>query len=139
MSFLLEYSPERLTRLDPKLGLGKWSQKGSNSGVSVKPHQYIPLYLIATSCVYDYEDETRITSKERYRVVRICLFGDRGGSAQYVTLVATLQGQLGRDTMNWLKTHDRHRDQFLENTQSILDLHKEKLVAAGLRVRIRGA
>ena len=130
MSFLLDSSSGRVILPRASLGHRKWSNK------HVKPYLYIPLYIIATMC--EYEDGASLTRKERYKVVRICLFGNRGGSVNFVTGIATSDDKLGQHMETWMAEQHRYENQFLENTQVFLDVHKQELETAGLEVRIRG-
>ena len=77
--------------------------------------------------------------KDLYKVVKICLFGNSGGSAIFVNGVATLKEKIGQEMRTWMEVHKRYTNQFLTNTQVFLDIHKQELEAAGLRVRISGA
>ena len=104
-------------------------------GNPVKPYQLIPLSNIATNC--ENEDGTPITAEERYKVVKICLFANAEGTEKFVTRFATPGQQITQEMETWMAEHNRYRDQFLDNTQFFLNIYKQQLEAASLKVRIR--
>ena len=77
-----------------------------------------------------------MTPGNRYEVVKICLFGNVEGTEDFVTRYATPTEQIAQEMEAWM-AQSQFSNQFLENTQVILNIHKQALEAAGLRVRIR--
>ena len=129
MSFLLDFSPQRIEL--PKVSLRDKSWRYNDY---VKPHQVISLSIIATSC--ENENGTPMTPSNRYEVVKICLFGNVEGTEKLVTRYATPSEQVAQEMEAWMAQF-QFSNLFLENTQAILNIHKQALEAAGLRVRIR--
>ena len=77
-----------------------------------------------------------MTPSNRYEVVKICLFGNVEGTEKLVTRYATPSEQVAQEMEAWMAQF-QFSNLFLENTQAILNIHKQALEAAGLRVRIR--
>lgn len=131
MSFLLDFSPERLV-------LPKVREKDRRWGYDnyVKPYRLIPLYIIASRC--ENEDGTAMTTNILYEVVKICLFGNIEVSKEFVTRFTIPSQEIAQKMEAWLAQF-QFSNLFSENTQVFLDIHKQELEAADLRVRISGA
>lgn len=140
MSFLLDFSPRRLDLPNLPKEVARrdkeWREKGEISIVPLKPHQLILLYIIATDC--ENKDGKPMTPRNRYEVVEKCLFGGTKGTEEFVTRFATPSESIAKHMKEWI-AKSGYKDRFLENTGKFLDIHKEELETANLRVHIRKA
>ena len=137
MSFLLDFSPERLalpTKVDQRDK--NWRDSATKNTVYLKPHQLILLSIIAANC--ENKDGTPMTPDNRYKLVKKCLVGGAKGPEEIVTRFATAREGTAKDMKEWI-AKSGYKDLFFQNTQAFLDIHKEKLEEMNLRVRIRKA
>ena len=131
MSSLFYFSPQRIELPNFRMRYREW-----HHALAAQPYQLVPLSIIATSC--EDEDKKLLTPSNCYKVVKICLFGGVEGDGKLVTRCATPNVQIAKDMKAWMAKQEQHRNQFLENTQRILVIHKQELEAEGLKVHIRG-